>query len=256
MNIAIITGASSGFGKEYVKQINEKYQLDEIWVIARRLDRLKELQNQYKTPIRCFGLDLTERKSWEKIEKAVKDENANIKVLVNNAGFGLFAAFQDGELDTWLNMIDLNDKAMVGLTHLLLPYMSEGSEIINMASMASYQPIPYIDIYGATKAFVLSFSRALNVELKPRKIKSIAVCPFWTKTEFFDVAVKDESVIKYYSHYNTIEKVVTLALKNIKKGKDVSISDFVVKLQRFGVKILPTKWIMKIWCKQQEKPTK
>ena len=256
MNIAIVTGASSGFGKEFVKQINEKYQLDEIWVVARRIDRLEELKKEYKTPIRTFGLDLTERKSLDKIEKAVKEKNANVKLLVNNAGFGLFAAFKDGDLDTWLKMVDLNDKALVGLTYLMLPYMSEGSEIINIASMAAFQPIPYIGIYGATKAFVLSFTRALNFELKPKKIKAIAVCPFWTKTEFFDVAVKDDSVITYYSHFNTIEKVVTLALKNIKKGKDVSISDFPVKFQRFLVKILPTKMVMKIWCKQQKKPTK
>ena len=194
--------------------------------------------------------------SLKVLEDAVSEASANVKVLVNNAGFGLFAAFQDGDLNTWLKMVDLNDKALVGLTYLMLPHMSEGSEIINIASMASYQPIPYIGIYGATKAFVLSFTRALNMELKPRKIKAIAVCPFWTKTEFFDVAVKDNSVITYYSHYNTIEKVVTLALKNIKKGKDVSISDFPVKFQRFLVKILPTKMVMKVWCKQQHKPTK
>lgn len=256
MNIAIITGASSGFGKEFVKQINEKYELDEIWVVARRIDRLEELKKEYKTPIKCFGLDLTVKESLTVIENAVKEANVNVKVLVNNAGFGLFAAFQDGDLNTWLKMVDLNDKALVGLTYLMLPYMSEGSEIINLASMAAYQPIPYIGIYGATKAFVLSFTRALNVELKPRKIKAIAVCPFWTKTEFFDVAVKDDSVITYYSHYNTIEKVVTLALKNIKKGKDVSISDFAVKFQRFLVKVLPTKMVMKVWCKQQKKPIK
>lgn len=256
MNIAIVTGASSGFGKEFVKQINEKYELDEIWVVARRIDRLEELKKEYKRPIRVFGLDLTKSDSLTVIESAVKETHANVKLLVNNAGFGLFAAFQDGDLDTWLRMIDLNDKTLVALTYLMLPYMKEGSEIINIASMAAYQPIPYIGIYGASKAFVLSFTRALNVELKPKKIKAIAVCPFWTKTEFFDVAVKDNSVITYYSHYNTIEKVVRLALKNIKKGKDVSISDFPVKFQRFLVKVLPTKLVMKVWCKQQHKPTK
>lgn len=256
MNIAIITGASSGFGKEYVKQINEKYSLDEIWVVARRKERLEELQKEYKTKIRCFDLDLIKEESWHELEQQVKSNNATVKILVNNAGFGSFAAFKDEPLKTYLNMIDLNDKAMVGLTYLLLPYMKEGSEIYNMCSVAAFQPIPYIDIYGATKAFALSFTRALNMELKPQKIKALAVCPFWTKTEFFDVAVKDESVITYYAHYNKVDKVVSLALKNMKKGKDVSISDFAVKLQALATKLLPHKLVMKIWCKQQKKPIK
>lgn len=257
MKIGIVTGASSGFGREFVKHLDEHYALDEIWIIARRGDKLMQIKLETKTKVRGFALDLSKKNSWDVFEKAVIEANPEVKILINNAGYGKFGAFAENELEIWENMIDLNNKAVVALTHKMLPYMKEGSEIINVASQAALAPVPYIDVYSSTKAFVLSFSRSLNMELKPRKIKAIAVCPFWTKTEFFNRAEDSEKpVVVYYSHYNTIEKVVKDAFKNLKKGKDVSISDFSVKFQSFLMKVLPHKMVMKIWCKQQKKPLK
>ena len=115
-----------------------------------------------------------------------------------------------------------------------------------------FQPVPYIGVYGATKAFVLSFSRALNVELNSRKIRVMAVCPGWVKTEFFDHAVVDDT-ITYYNKVFTPEEVISRALRDMKKGKDVSVCGFSIRAQVLLTKLLPHKIVMKIWCRQQKK---
>ena len=156
------------------------------------------------------------------------------------------------KLDDMMSMIELNDKAYVAMTYVTLPFMSEGGEIYQLDSLSSFQPVPYIGVYGATKAFVLSFSRALNVELKKRKIKVMAVCPGWVKTEFFDHAVTDDTIV-YYNKFFTAQEVITRALRDMKKGKDVSICGASIRAQVFFTKLLPHKLVMKIWCKQQKK---
>jgi len=112
--------------------------------------------------------------------------------------------------------------------------------------------VPYINVYGATKAFVLSFSRALNAEVQDRGIRVMAVCPGWVRTEFFDHAVNDDT-IKYYNKFFEPEEVVKTAMKDMKKGKDVSVCGFSVKAQVLAVKFLPHKTVMRIWLKQQQK---
>lgn len=253
MKIAVITGASSGMGKEFVLQISRTEQLDEIWVIARRTDRLEALQAEVSdTKIRPISLDLTKEESIEDYRKLLESEKPNVSILVNASGFGKFGTFTDMDLDAMMRMIDLNDKAYVAMTYVTLPYMSEGGEIYQLDSLSSFQPVPYIGVYGATKAFVLSFSRALNVELKKRKIKVMAVCPGWVKTEFFDHAVYDDTIV-YYNKFFTAEEVITRALRDMKRGKDVSVCGFSIRAQVFFTKLLPHKLVMKIWCKQQKK---
>ena len=252
MKIAVITGASSGMGKEFVLQISQTEQLDEIWVIARRADRLEALQNEVKTKIRPISMDLTRQESIQEYQKLLEAEKPDVAILVNASGFGKFGTFTDMKLDDMMNMIELNDKAYVAMTYVTLPFMSEGGEIYQLDSLSSFQPVPYIGVYGATKAFVLSFSRALNVELKKRKIKVMAVCPGWVKTEFFDHAVTDDTIV-YYNKFFTAQEVITRALRDMKKGKDVSICGASIRAQVFFTKLLPHKLVMKIWCKQQKK---
>ncbi len=251
-NIAIITGASSGFGREFVYQIASKYEsIDEIWVIARRKERLEELRNQVNINIVPMALDLTKDESFDIINNKLEEEKPNVKVLVNASGFGYFKAFMDRPLNDWMRLIDLNDKALVKLNYLSIPYMQSGAHIYNIASTSAFQPVPYINVYAASKAFVLSFSRGLNVELKEKGIQVIAVCPHWTKTEFFDTAVLDDT-IKYYNTYNTPSQVVSAAINNMKKGKDISLVGAKVKNQIFLVKHFSHKFVMKTWCNQQK----
>lgn len=252
MKIGIVTGASSGIGREFVFSLDKEFDLDEIWVIARRKERLEELQKECKTKIRPVVLDLSERKSFDIYQELLRSENPEIKVLVNGAGFGVFGTFTDIGLDEQVNMIDLNAKALTAITYMSIPYMKEGSHLINIASNSSWQPVPYINVYGSTKAYVLNFSRALGVELKQQKIHVMAVAPGWIKTEFFDHAVKDDT-IKYYDRFYTAKQVADRAMKDLKKKKAVSILGFPVRMQVRMVKLLPAKLIMAIWCKQQGK---
>ncbi|MBR0343473.1 MAG: SDR family NAD(P)-dependent oxidoreductase [Oscillospiraceae bacterium] len=248
--IAIVTGASSGFGQEFVKQFDGR-GYDEIWVIARREDRLVQLKEIVSTPIRPVPMDLSDMDSLSKLKDLLEKEKPVVHALVNASGFGYFNAFTDETLDNALNMIDLNDKALISLCYIVIPYMKEGSEIYNIASSSAFQPVPYIGVYAATKAFVLSFSRSLNQELKKKGIRVIAVCPHWTKTEFFDRADKKNGIITYYNFYTEKTQVVSNSIKHIQKGKDVSLTSLRLKLQALAATILPKSLVMKIWLNSQ-----
>lgn len=254
MRIAVITGASSGMGRDFVRQLSEKERFDEIWIVARRRERLEKLQIDVDVKLRPLALDLTKRESIEEYAELLKAERPDVAVLVNAAGFGYFKAFDQAPLSGYYDMIFLNDSAVVGMTYATLPYMNEGGRIYNICSVAAFQPLPYINIYGATKAFALSFTRALNVEVRQRGIKALAVCPYWTKTEFFDTAVSDDT-IGYYQCFTESKDVVATAIKDMaKKNKDVSICGRTAKLNAFLCKLLPHKLVMRVWCSQQKKP--
>ena len=252
MNTVIVTGASSGIGKEFVKQIADSCSPDEIWVIARRKARLEQLQNIPNVKIRPVVMDLTDKANIDQLGVMLEEEKPVVSKLVNAGGFGRFGAFTDISLEDQYEMIDLNIKALTGITYTVLPFMKKGSEIYQIASLSSFQPVPYINVYGATKAYVLSFSRALNVELKSRGIKVIAVCPGWVKTEFFDRAATDDT-ITYYNKMWGADAVVRKALSDIKKGKDVSVLGLRTRIQVLLTKFLPHRTVMKVWCRQQKK---
>lgn len=252
MNIAVITGASSGMGREFVCKISQTKALDEIWVIARNEQKLTALKGEIKTPIRVLPMDLTEKTSIDAYARLLQEEKPTIKALVNAGGYGKFGSFDNIPLEEQLGMIELNDKTLVSMTYHSLPYMEKGSEIYQLGSLSSFQPVPYIAVYGASKAFVLSFTRAINKELKKKGIKAMAVSPGWVKTNFFDRAVMDDT-ISYYNRFYTPAQVVDRALKDMKKGKDVSICGFAIRSQVRLTKLLPHRLVMWIWCKQQKK---
>ena len=253
MKIAIITGASSGMGREFVRQLCDKESYDEVWVIARRRERLEELEGSVSAKIRAVPLDLTKSEAYDELKALLEAEKPEVKTLVNASGFGVFEKFENIPLSQQLSMIDLNDKALVSVTYIVLPYLKSGSEVYQIGSLSSFQPVPYIGVYGATKAFVLSFTRAINAELRNSGIKMMAVCPGWVKTEFFDTAVVDDSVITYYNQFFTAEQVVKRAVKDMKRGKDVSVVGPMIRLQVLATKLLPHKLVMWIWLGQQKK---
>ena len=253
MKIAIITGASSGMGREFVYALDRDEEFDELWVIARRKERLEKLREKTRAAVRVLAMDLLDLQSFAEIEALLREARPEIAVLVNAAGFGVFGPFAERDLKTQLDIIDLNDRALTAMCHLALPYLAEGSRIYNMGSMSSWQPVPYINVYGASKAYVLSFSRALGVELKPRGVRVMAVCPGWITTEFFDHAVTDDTIC-YYNRYYGPEAVVEKALRDMKRGKDASVLGFPERMQARLVKHLPVKMVMDTWCKQQKQP--
>ena len=252
--IAIITGASSGMGKVFAETINTYDTFDEVWVIARRLDRLESLQETVPFPVRPIALDLTDRESFRHYEELLENAQANVSLLVNCSGYGKFQAACETPLAQNLNMVDLNCEALMAMCQLTIPYMHAGAQIINIASVAAFQPIPYIDVYGASKAFVLSFSRALNRELRGRGIRVMALCPFWTRTAFFARATVNggESVVKKYVAMYEPEQMVQRAWRDAKRGKDVSQFGFVARFQTGLTKLLPHSLVMDVWMHQQK----
>ena len=197
-------------------------------------------------------LDLLQNESFHSYRTLLEETRPEIQVLVNAAGFGLFGTFAEMDLDTQLDSIRLNANALTAFCHISIPYMPQGSAIINLASNSSWQPVPYINVYGASKAYVMSFSRALGMELRAKKIHVLAVAPGWIKTEFFDHAIHDDT-ISYFDRYYTAEQVIDKAMKDLKKRKTVSILGFPVRMQVLAIKFLPVSLVMKIWCRQQKK---
>ncbi len=253
--IAVITGASSGMGREFVYAIDKDMELDELWVIARREERLLELQAQVRARIRPVVLDLLDRSSLGAFKALLEAEKPEVMVLVNAAGFGLFGTYTEMDMEKQLEIIDLNDRALTGMTYITLPYMPDGAQIYNMGSMSSFQPVPYINVYGASKAYVLSFSKALRVELCQRGIRVMAVCPGWIQTEFFSHAIHDDTV-SYFNRYYGPKEVIEKAVKDMHRNKPVSVLGLPERLQVLGVKLLPTRFVLKTWCRQQKKPFK
>lgn len=254
MNIAVVTGASSGIGREFCRQI-DALNLDEIWGIALEKDDLDTLVNECQTKVVPLAYDLTVESSFDAYNAMLAENKPNIVWLINCSGFGKFGRYDEISVGASANMIDLNCKALMKMTEYSLPYMTEGARIVNIASVAGWQPIPYINVYAGTKAFVISYSRGLNRELKPRKISVTAICPFWTRTRFFDRAKKtdatQEVVTKYVAMYDT-EYVVKKSLKVALKRKDISVIGAKSKLQCWMVKILPHKCVMNMWINQQK----
>lgn len=254
MKIAVITGASSGMGRELAIQISQKESFDEIWVIARREDALQNLKESIKTKVRPIPLDLAKKESFEEYKTLLEKENPDVAFLANVAGFGKFGRYDQISLQDCMDMIDLNCKALVAMTQLTLPYMKRGSRILQLDSLSAFQPVPYINVYGSTKSFVLSYSRALNRELKTEGIRVMSVNPGWVKTEFFDHATASSNdAVTYYNVMYEAKDVIKTAIRDLyHTKKDVSIHGLPVKLQVFAVKLLPHKLIMNIWMKQQK----
>ena len=252
--IAVITGASSGIGRQFVRTLSAHGEYDEVWAIARNAERLESLKTETTIPVRPISLDLSNTEALQEYAALLEQTKPQVALLINCSGYGKFEATENISLEQNLGMIDLNCRALTAIAYMTLPYMSAGSEMINIASVAAFQPIPYINVYGASKAYVLSFSRALGREVAPRGIRVLAVCPFWTKTAFFDRAVNKDSdtIVKKYVAMYTPEFIVKKAWWALgKKNKDYVIPGFKAKMQVLAVKLLPHKIVMSIWMAQQ-----
>ncbi len=248
MNIAIVTGASSGLGRSFIRQLDRQGGLDEIWGVARRRERMEELAAQLSTPMRPLALDLTKTESVETLRALLRETGADVRVLVNSAGFGKFGTYADMTLQETADMIDLNCRAAVALTAAAIPHMSRGARILEICSSAAFQPLPGFNVYAATKAFLLRYSRALRWEVAPRGIKVTAVCPGWIKTEFMQVArdTKNGRTVRSYPFALRPETVARRALRD-SQVLAVTTCGLPALVQRVASKFLPHCFIMACW---------
>lgn len=244
--IAIITGASSGMGTEFTKELflnSENYKFgkfDEIWILARRSDRLKNLKYDLEKAeenncskeypeITAIEIDLSGTKGVTafnailKTTKKVESKNGGFEIglLVNNAGFGTYGEFTETPLDKELEMIDTNCSTLTGLCGLAIPFMNEKSTIVNVASLAAFLPLGNFAVYAATKSYVLSFSVALAAELKDKGIHVLAMCPGSVSTEFANVA--SNGARKEVLHGYPADKTVKHALKCASNKKHIAL---------------------------------
>lgn len=248
MKIAIVTGASSGMGREFVRQIADRFSgIQEIWVIARRKERLEELILKEPVHLRLLTMDLMEKEERQALGEELKKEEPEVKWLINAAGYGKIGQAGDIPLDEETGMVVLNCEALCGVTRRVLPYLTGNSRIVHFASAAAFLPQPGFAVYAATKAFVLSYSRALNEELKPQGIYVTAVCPGPVDTEFFEIAetTGTASLYKRLLIANP-KRVVKKAIRDSMMGKPVSVYGFSMKVFRFLCRILPHGLILRI----------
>lgn len=242
--IAIVTGASGGIGKEFVKLL-VKESLDEVWVVGRNEERLNLLREEFGEKVVSVCKDLTDKQDLESVQGLLSETKPVISYLVNNAGIARMAPSTEFPADEIRNTIELNCTIPTLLINYCIPFMIRGSKILNISSASAFQPVPYINLYASTKAFERSYSRALNAELKPLGITVTAVCPSWVDTKMLTKEINGKQV--HFPGMVSPERVAEKAMRDAKKNKDMSVCSFYVKCQHFNVKLMPQKLTMKIW---------
>lgn len=247
MNVIVITGASSGMGMEFARQMDRSfYNIDEFWLIARSRDRLEKLADELSHKSRVFAMDITDKAGVDRLEESLKEQRATVRILVNCAGYGVMGPFDKLDREQTLGMVRLNCEALTDMTHRILPFMSRNSRIIQLASSAAFMPQPDFAVYAASKAYVHSFSRALGEELKDRGIYVTSVCPGPVDTPFFDIAEKNGNylAIKKLSMVQP-DKVVALALRDSYYKRSVSVYSPMIKALNVAAKMVPHSLILK-----------
>jgi uncharacterized protein len=228
MTTALITGASSGIGKAFARELASR-QTDLV-LVARsqeKLDNLAtELSSQYQIKTTVIVQDLTIAAAGKAVFETIQAQDLTIDLLINNAGFGDYGAFGDRPLSKMIEMVQLNITAVVELTGLFLPLMQARKDgaIINVASIAAFQPIPYMSVYAATKAFLLNFSEALWAENKDLGVKILVICPGPTESEFYTRAeFPDSAAVLNTMTIASAQKVVREGLKALDKGQSTAV---------------------------------
>lgn len=250
--IALVTGASGGLGREFVRIFANRDTIEEIWAVARNEQKLQKLREEFGEKIRIFAIDLSDRDRLAEFAGRLDEEEVAIAYLVNNAGYAKFCSYDDLSVEESLNMIDVNINAVVALGLYCIPHMQRGSHMINIASQASFQPLPYQNIYSSTKAFVRNYTRALHVELRDRGITATAVCPGWIQTGLYDRGlIGARKATSRFCGMVQPAGVAQKAVRDADKGKDISVYSLYVKLCHVLAKLLPQRCMIAIWLRQQ-----
>lgn len=249
METVLITGASSGMGYEYAKIFSEKgYR---CILVARREEKLKKIANDLqisnpKSQIQYIVLDLSLSDAASVLYEKLKQRNINVDILINNAGFGEYGSFIESDRERQLNMIALNCLSVISLTHTFLNGMlSRGhGKILNVASVAAFQPGPFMAVYFATKSFVLSFSEALSYELSGSGVTVTVLCPGATSTEFNKTEDPNKSIPGFKNSLASAESVASFGYNSLMKGSSVAVYGIKNQLSVFLIRFLPRKVVL------------
>ncbi len=248
MRTAIITGASSGLGREYALQLAASFpEVEQVWLIARRKPLLDELGKRLSIPFVSIPLDLTSDGDLELLSRRLEDERPEVTVLVNSAGCGYLSNVADTDPALLSRMTDLNIRAMTLVTRAALPYMPEGGHIINVSSIASFCPNARMTVYSSTKAYVSSFSLGLREELRERKISVTAVCSGPMDTEFLDIGgITGNSKMFKTLPYCDPKKVAAGSCRAAKNDRAFHTPRAFFKLYRFLSRVIPETVMVKL----------
>ena len=246
MQIAIITGASSGLGKVFFEKVVERYpQLNEYWVIARSENKLKELAEQHpQQKVRVVPLDLADTHSMETFEKLLDEQKPDIRVLINNAGYDKPGLFREMKLADIYSLMNLNVMGTTMMSRLCLPYMDKGSYQIITGSIGSFAPLPWRAVYSASKAYVRFFARALHEEERKRSVNIMLLSPGKMDTEMFHQNSKDSGNMSIQPYLN-LDKVTMKAMQKAERGCAAYTPMAFYKLYRLLAKIVPSAIMVK-----------
>ena len=257
MSVAIITGASSGIGREFAKNLNSMLGIDEFWFIARREDRMEALRDELGVTAKIIRADLCESEGIEAVRRALEEEKPSISFLINAAGFGDFGAFDEISEASVARMIDLNAKALVLITHMVSPYMQRGGRIVELGSGSCFTPLPYFNVYSSGKVFVLHYTKSLNFEIKKYGLRATCFCPGWVHTEFLGKAIAKDNITRprddAMKPLLKCDKVVRGCIKAAVRGRAMYVTNWYTKLQHLLFKILPDPILTHLWLGMLEK---
>ncbi len=242
--IAIITGASGGIGREFTRLLLAE-SVEEIWAVARNKDKLAALKAEFGERIIPISKDLKNPVEVRSIGAMLEGQKPSVAFLINNAGIARMGSYGDFSPEEIEDTLSVNCTALTVLCTLCIPYMDGGCRILNISSAASFQPLPYLNLYAASKAFVTSYTRALHRELKPTGITATAVCPGWVDTELLTREANGKKL--KFPGIVSAERVAKQALRDARKGRDMSVCSLYVKLERLWAKLLPQKIYMRMW---------
>ena len=247
--VALVTGASSGLGKMYACIAAERFRdIDEIWLVARREDKLAETAELISHTTRSIVCDLSDASDIEKLELILKEENVRVGILFNCAGFGKIGDHDSLTIEQQTGMIDVNCTAAVKVADMCIPYMGKGDHIINVCSTAAFQPLQKLGMYAATKSFLLKYTRSLRLELLPRKIMVTAVCPYWIRdTEFIKTATTRDTGVRHFPLSSDVYTVGRVSYRGAMIGLPVVTPGIICTIHRFFSKLLPDTVLQYIW---------
>ncbi len=247
MKIIIITGASSGIGREFALQMDDYFtNIDEFWLIARSKNKLQELAGRLKHHTRILAMDITNDAQLERLEDTLIEKNATVCMLINCAGYGLMGPFAEQDREEALGMVRLNCEALTNITHRIIPYMKRGSRIIQLASSAAFLPQLDFAVYAATKSYVLSFSRALGEELRKQEITVTAVSPGPVDSPLFDISETSGTTLSI-KKYTMVKpgQVVSLALRDSYRKRAMSVCSLPIQGFQVLAKLTPHSILLK-----------
>lgn len=246
--IALVTGATGGIGHEFVKQLlDELFGLDELWALARNEENLQHLRDEFGPRVVPVSIDLADSNAVCALAARLERERPTVAMLVNNAGIARMGASGDFPLEEIETTVALNCTAMAQLCTVCLPFMEPGSCILNSSSASAFQPVPYLNLYAATKAFERSYSRALAAEVRGLGITVCAICPSWVDTDLLQREVNGRRVA--FPGLVSPERVVTQALRAARKGRDQSVCPLYAKYLHVCSKLLPHRLVMAAWTR-------